>query len=178
MACDITSGFSLGCRENSGGLKKVYILGDTDNEISAVATGGTLGEIDGLTGTGTFYSFELVKQTSSYTEAITADDAAGTVFYQQDLILVFHKIEQEKRNQIKLLAQSPSLKVVIEDNNGLQFLLGEANGLTLSAGTAASGITFGERNGYEITLTGFEPAPANQLDGSLSTITLTGITVA
>ena len=178
MACDITSGFQLGCRDNAGGIRKVYILGDTGNEITGVTYAGTNGEIDSLSGTGTFYTFELVKQTSSFTEAITADDAAGTVFYQQDLVLVFHKIEQEKRNQIKLLAQSPSLKVVVEDNNGLQFLLGEFNGLSLSAGTASTGVAFGERNGYEITLTGFEPAPANELDGTLSTITLTGITVA
>ena len=178
MSCDITSGFQLGCRDNAGGIKKVFILGDTGNEITGITYAGTLGEIDSLTGTGTFYSFELVKQTSSYTEAITADDAAGTVFYQSDLVLVFHKIEQEKRNQIKLLAQSPKLFVVIEDNNGNQFLLGESNGLTLSAGTAASGVAFGERNGYEITLTGFEPSPSNELDGDLSTITLTGITVA
>ena len=178
MACDITSGFQLGCRDNAGGIRKVYILGDTGNEITGITYAGTNGEIDSLSGTGTFYPFELVKQTSSFTETITADDAAGTVFYQQDLVLVFHKIEQEKRNQIKLLAQSPSLKVVVEDNNGLQFLLGEFNGLSLSAGTAATGVAFGERNGYEITLTGFEPAPANELDGTLSTITLTGITVA
>jgi hypothetical protein len=178
MSCDITSGFQLGCRDNAGGIKKVFILGDTGNEITTITYGGTNGEIDSLSGTGTFYTFDLVKQTSSMTETINADDAAGTVFYQQDLVLVFHKIEQEKRNQIKLLAQSPSLKVVVEDNNGLQFLLGEANGLSLSAGTAATGVAFGERNGYEITLTGFEPAPANELDGGLTGITLTGITVS
>ena len=178
MSCDITSGFTLGCRDNAGGVKTVYILGDTGAAVDSYTTAGTNGEIDSMTGTGNFYEFELVKQTSSFTEAINADDAAGTVFFQQDLVMVFHKMEASKRNQIKLLAQAPNLKVVVEDNNGKQFFLGAHNGLTLSAGTAGTGTAFSERNGYEITLTGLEPEGAQELDGTLSTITLTGITVS
>ena len=178
MACDITSGFQLGCRDNSGGIRKVYILGDTGAEVTGVTYAGTNGEIDSMSGTGTFYTFDLVKQTSSFTETINASLENGTVFYQQDLVLVFHKLEQEKRNQVKLLAQNPALKIVVEDNNGKQFYIGEANGATLSAGTAATGTAFGDANAYNLTFTGMEPEPANELDGTLSTITLTGITVA
>lgn len=178
MSCEITSAFTLGCRDNSGGTRRVYILGDTGAEITGVTTAGTNGEIDSISGTGNFYDFELVKQTSTFTETINASLEAGTVFYQQDLTLVFHKLEAEKRNQIRLLAQNPTLKVVVEDNNGKQFLLGEYNGMTLSAGTAGTGTAFGDRNGYEITLTGLEPEPAQELDGTLSSITLTGITVS
>ena len=176
MACDITSGFQLGCRDNAGGVRKVYILGDAGAEITAVTTAGTFAEIDSMTGTGNFYEFELVKQTSTYAETINASLENGTVFYQQDLTLVFHKMEAEKRNQIKLLSQAPDLKVVFEDNNGKQFLLGQLNGLSVSAGTIGTGTAFGDRNGYEITLTGLEPEPAQELDGTLFTITLTGIT--
>ena len=178
MACEITSGFQLGCRDNSGGIRKVYILGDTGAEVTDVTFGGTNGEIDTMTGTGNFYEFNLVKQTSSFTETINASMENGTVFYQQDVVLVFHKLEQEKRNQVKLLAQNPALKIVVEDNNGKQFYIGEANGATLTAGTAQTGTAFGDANSYNITLTGMEPAPSNELDGTLSTITLTGITVS
>ena len=170
MACEITSGFVLGCRDNSGGIRKVYILGDTGADVTDVTFGGTLQEIDGMTGTGNFYEFNLVKQTSSFTETINASMENGTVFYQQDVVLVFHKLEQEKRNQVKLLAQNPALKIVVEDNNGKQFYIGEQNGATLTA--------FGDANSYNITLTGMEPAPSNEIDGSLSTIILTGITVS
>ena len=178
MACEITSGFVLGCRDNSGGIRKVYILGDTGADVTEVTFGGALEEIDGMTGTGNFYEFNLVKQTSSFTETINASMENGTVFYQQDVVLVFHKLEQEKRNQVKLLAQNPALKIVVEDNNGKQFYIGEQNGATLTAGTAQTGTAFGDANSYNITLTGMEPAPANELDGTLSTITLTGITVS
>ena len=70
MACDITSGFQLGCRDNAGGVRKVYILGDAGAEITAVTTAGTFAEIDSMTGTGNFYEFELVKQTSTYLSQI------------------------------------------------------------------------------------------------------------
>jgi len=178
MACDINSGFVLGCRDNSGGIRKVYILGDVGAEVTSVTNAGTLGEIDSMTGTGNFYEFDLVKQTSSYTETINASMENGTVWYQQDVVLVFHKLEQEKRNQVKLLAQNPALKVVVETNNGNQFYIGEMNGATLTAGTAQTGVAFGDANSYNITLTGMEPEPANEIDGLLSTITLTGITVS
>jgi hypothetical protein len=38
-------------------------------------------------------------------------------------------------------------------------LLGAINGLEATAGTAGSGTAFGDRNGYEITLSGMEPDP-------------------
>jgi hypothetical protein len=38
-------------------------------------------------------------------------------------------------------------------------LLGAINGLEATAGTAGTGTAFGDRNGYEITLSGMEPDP-------------------
>ena len=36
-SCDITSGFTLGCRDNTGGLKNIYILsGSIDSTGSEV----------------------------------------------------------------------------------------------------------------------------------------------
>jgi hypothetical protein len=49
--------------------------------------------------------------------------------------------------------------VIVLDNNGRYWLLGAANGLEASAGTAGTGTAFGDRSGYEMTLTGMEPEP-------------------
>ena len=39
MACDITSGFTLGCRDNSGGIKNIYILSGSITSIDEVSDG-------------------------------------------------------------------------------------------------------------------------------------------
>ena len=100
----------------------------------------------------------------------------GTVFYQQDLTLVFFKLQQAIRNQLRLLAQNKNLKVFVETNDGSIFYLGEDFGMFLSAGTGESGTAFGDRNGYSITLQGLEKEPARELAGSL-TSTLVGLTL-
>lgn len=171
-ACNLTSGVTLGCRSNLGSLKKIWILG---GDVTSTAA-DTNEEITNITGTGTFYLFELEKNTSSLTETLNQSLENGTVFYQTDLSLVLHKLEQEKRNQIKLLARHTRLKVVAEDMNGTQFYLGSVNGGYLSASTSATGTAMGDLNGYTLVITFLEPEMNPSLSAELSTI-VTGITV-
>ena len=185
MACDITAGFTLGCRDNSGGVKNIYILGSGSSgspEVTSV-TGYQDGYITGIAGTGTFYKYELAKQTGDYTETINASTENGTVFYEQVINAPFHKMQSSTRNQIKILAQNPALKIVVETNNGQDdgigtlFLVGQQNGATLSGGTGQTGTGFGDLNGYSLTFTGQEPLPASEISGSDLSAILTGIDV-
>jgi len=176
--CDITSGFTLGCRDNSGGLKNLYILSgsiDTVNDVSE-------GLIDGITGSGELFQFELFRQTSDFSEAINATPENGTVFYEQTVNAVFFKLQSATRNQVKVLAQNPDVKIIVETNNGSEdgvgryWLLGEENGMQLLSGTGATGTAFGDLNGYTLTFTGQEPVPASEISGSLNDV-VSGITV-
>ena len=176
--CDITSGFTLGCRDNTGGIANLYIL---SGSITSV-TDASEGLISGITGSGEFYKFELFRQTSDFTEAITSTPENGTVFYEQTLNAVFFKLQSATRNQVKVLAQNPNLKVIVETNNGTvdgvgrYWLLGEDRGMQLLSGTGATGTAFGDLNGYSLTFTGQEPNPASEISGSL-TDALSGITL-
>jgi len=89
MACDITSGFTLGCRDNSGGIKNVYILSGSVTSVVEASDG----LISAISGSGTYYKFELTRQTGDFTETPTPSLEAGTVFYQQDLNVAFHKLQ-------------------------------------------------------------------------------------
>jgi hypothetical protein len=175
--CDIVSGYTLGCRTNTGGDKNIYIL---SGSISSV-TGAANGLLTTIAGNGVFYKFELVKETADHTETITASDENGTVFYDVALNAMFHKMQSATRNQIKVLAQNPNLKIIVETNNGAEdgigkyFLLGYHNGMTLNTGTAASGKAFGDMNGYSLTFTGKEPQPAYEVSGSVLSGVLSGI---
>jgi hypothetical protein len=176
--CDITSGFTLGCRDNTGGIANLYIL---SGSITSVVDASE-GLIETISGSGEFFKFELFRQTSDFTEAITSTPENGTVFYEQTLNAVFFKLQSSTRNQVKVLAQNPNLKVVVETNNGTvdgvgrYWLLGEDRGMQLLSGTGATGTAFGDLNGYSLTFTGQEPNPASEISGSLAGA-LSGITL-
>jgi len=176
--CDITSGFTLGCRDNSGGIKNLYILSGSIDSI----TDASEGLIDAISGSGEFFQFELFRQTSDFTEAISSTPENGTVFYDQTVNATFFKLQSATRNQVRVLAKNPDLKVIVETNNGSQdgigryWLLGEENGVQLLSGTGQTGTAFGDLNGYALTFTGQEPEPASEISGSLNDV-VSGITV-
>lgn len=181
MSCDITSGFQLGCRDNSGGIKNVYILSGSVNTITEAN-----GAITDLDGSGVFYQFELTKNTGDFVETPTPSLENGTVFYSQVINVAFHKLQASIRNQVKVLAQNPALKIVVETNNGVEspftgrfFYVGKDRGATLTGGAGGTGTAFGDANQYALTFEGLEPQPAYEIttSGAL-TDALTGITVA
>lgn len=182
MACDITSGFSLGCRDNLGGIKNIYIL---SGSVSSVA-GSANGLITGISGSGIFYKFELTKGTGDFTETINSSIENGTVFYQQVVNAPFQKMQSSLRNQVKVLAQNPDLKLVVEANVGAEdgvgkwWYVGQENGMTLSGGTGQTGTAFGDANQYTLTFQGDEPFPASEVSGSTTSFlsALDGITIS
>lgn len=173
MACNLTAGIALGCRDNTGGLKTMWIT-DFSNILSVTQNSGDT--ITAISGTGTFYEFELIRTSSQHTETVNASLENGTVFYQGETVTFFSKLEQAKRNILKTLAQSQQLAIVIEDNNGDYFYLALTYGCYVTAGTSVTGLNLGDRAGYNITFGYMEPNPMNQLSGPLSSI-VSGITV-
>lgn len=174
--CDIVSGFTLGCRDNTGGLRNIYILSG-----SISSTSGNEGLISTIVGSGTFFKFELTRQTGDFTETINSSVENGTVFYEQTVNAPFHKLQSSTRNQIKTLARDPDILMIVETNNiedgTVFFLLGETRGLTLNGGQAQTGTAFGDLQGYTLTFVGQEPDPASALSGSSLTGVLSGITL-
>jgi hypothetical protein len=173
MSCNLTSGIQLSCRDNVGGVATAYITDFTNIASITKSTGDT---ITAISGSGTFYEFQLIRTSSQFTETVNASLENGTVFYTQELVTYFAKLSQDKRNILKTLAQSPRLAVVIVDNNGDSFYLGETYGMFVSAGTSVTGKALGDANGYNITFQALEPNPMNELAGTLASVA-TGITV-
>ena len=171
-SCVATASYNLSCLSSVGGLRKAYIF----TNVTGITE--TAGEITSIDGSGSAYTFELRKNGgSSLTETINNSLENGTLFYQQDAVLVFHKLDTAIRNQIKLLAQNRGIKVAIEDNNGSIFFLGDDfDGGYLSAGSAATGVSFGDSSQYSITLSAFSTDPMMKLDDTLANV-VSGITI-
>jgi hypothetical protein len=170
MPCALTQGYVLDCKESIGGIKAVWFIPFADvttiTEASGVVT--TITKSSGKV----FYKYQLVKQTSSLTENITASVENGTVFYAQELSIILNKLQASTRNEILLLAKN-NLLAVVQDGNDKYFLLGKVNGADLTGGNGATGTAFGDRNGYTLTFTGNEPALAPEVSSSI----IAGLTV-
>ena len=88
MACNLTAGIQLSCRDNVGGIATAYIT-DFTNIASITKNSGDT--ITAISGSGTFYEFQLIRTSSQYTETVNASLENGTVFYTQELVTYFAK---------------------------------------------------------------------------------------
>lgn len=164
MACALTQGYTLDCKDSLGGIKAAWFIAHQD--VSAVTeASGVVSAITKAAGK-VFYKYQLVKNTSSLTENVTASVENGTVFYAQELSIILNKMQANTRNEILLLAKN-NLMVVVEDANGKYWLLGKTNGLDLTGGNAGTGTAQGDRNGYTLTLTGGEKELAPEVASSV-----------
>lgn len=157
MACALTTGFSLDCRDSIGGIKNVWVC-----PVGSATFTESAGSITAKTGT--FYKYELRRETGSFTETINNSEENGTLFYTPELTIHLSKLETSKRNELQLLAKN-NIAAIVLDSNGKYWLLGRINGLQMS-GTSQTGTAFGDRSGYELTFSGNEVNPIIEVTGA------------
>ena len=172
-SCQATSNIELGCASSVGGLKTLYVL-------SGSITGTTYdvdGALSSASGTGDLYEFQVQKQTSNLTETFNISLENGTTYFEQAVTAVFNKMDQDKRNQLKLLSRNRQIVMFAVDNNDTTWYLGsDFSGGYMSAGTGETGTAFGDRNGYSVTITTYSKEPATTLADTLANV-ISGITI-
>jgi hypothetical protein len=164
MACALTQGYTLDCKDSLGGLKSVLFI-ESENVSVDTETDGVITDIQLAVGK-YFYKYELVKETSMFMETVTASIQNGTIFYAQELTIVLNKLQANTRNEILLLAKN-NLVAIVEDKNGKYWYLGQNGGLDITGGTAGSGTAAGDRSGYELTFSGQEKELAPEVSSSI-----------
>ena len=163
MSCFLSDGYSLDCRNASlGGLKELYILGDSGSTISGYTT-NVDDAIVSASGTGTFYRFELVKQSSSLTEEITVNDTAQSVVFGPNITINLPKLNQSLRNLFFDLVKQNELYCIVKDNNDRYFSVFWTNGGVVSTGTMQTGQAYNDLNGITLSMTGGEPSPSSEI---------------
>ena len=158
-------------KNNVGGIKKVWLANFSE------VTGTTITTLNDLTYTGSteamvadiqmesgafFYIFDTVKETSSFSEAITVNIQNGTLSFVPTITLIFNKLDAETRNTIQMLATS-LLIAIVEDANGKRWIFGLDQGLDLTAVESTSGVALADRNGSTLTFTGAEFNAAREI---------------
>ena len=157
MACDITRGRLIDCKDTIGGLKAIFICKAYNNNIEAVATIATtemttagFATWSAQSGSATtVFKYDLVPNLSSMTVNVNSDNANGTAFFEQTLSVVLQKIDHDTTNELRLMAYSRA-QIFVQDQNDNVFLLGMNNGCHVSGGTVITGTAMGDQNGYTI----------------------------
>ena len=172
MACDLTKGRILPCRDSVGGIKEVYFVDFGD--LGTVSL--TADEVTDMSGTFSAYQYKL-KGNSSLEQNITASRENGTVFFEQVLNLTLPKLSKEDNKELKLLAYGRP-HIVVVDYNGNAFLMGREHGADVTGGTVVSGAAMGDLSGYTLSFSAQELTPANFIDSPVDGDPFDGMTSA
>lgn len=164
MACALTTGYKLGCRDNVGGITEVRLI--AFNSVTGTIVFDASGMVTGAFPATSFFKYEVPKGAGQFTETVNASTENGTIFYQQELTFPINRMTQLVRNELRLLGLN-RLMAIVTDRNGKYWLLGQSNGIDQTGGTAQTGTAMGDRGGYEMTFTGMEETPCREVSSSI-----------
>ena len=154
MACTLTTGRELPCKDSVGGIKAVYLADYGTLGALTVASG----EVTAIAGTPDLYKFD-VKGNSSLEQAITSSRENGTTFYEQTLNLTLTKLDVATQQEIVTIAKARP-HIFVEDYNGNYFLIGAVHGADVSGGTIVTGAAMGDLSGFTLVFSAQETLPA------------------
>lgn len=161
MSCsNLTGGFTLDCADAQGGVDKVFIANGPIQSFTETAGNVTDIQVGGSSITpADFFTFEMPRATGNLVETVTVSQENGTVTYDQQVTMIFNRMEAEKRNQLLLMMEATSMIVVVKDNNGTYWLIGAERNTYAVSSTNTTNVGYADRNGYEVVLGAMEPKP-------------------
>lgn len=163
MACNITAGRLEGCKDSVGGLNAIYFVNYGDMGDLTV-TDETVTGISATTPSA--FKYDL-RGTSAFDQTLTSSRDNGTTYSEQTLVVSLKKQDATTHKEVKLLAYGRP-QILIEDNNGNVWLMGEEFGSEMTA-TAATGAAMGDKNGYELTFVAMEKGFAKEFTADIDT---------
>jgi hypothetical protein len=162
MSCEIDAGRLEPCK-TVGGLKAIYIANWDSGFNPTISAGEEITDM-GTDAPVDLYKYEL-KGVNSFDEAGENSSDNGTVFYTSTGTIQLKKQDAVTRKQLKLLAYGRT-RIITEGYDGTFKLYGFENGCDVAVSTA-SGASMGDFNGYNLTVTAKEVAPAYFVDSTV-----------
>ena len=166
MACALTTGRKLPCKQSVGGIKTAYMAAFGTLGAATISNGN----ISALAGTPAFYKYDLKGANSSLTTNIISSRDTGTTVYETTLELTFTHLDVLTQEEIKKIAAARP-HIVIEDNNETPnlFMVGFNQGAEVTAGTIVSGAAYTDLSGFTLTFTATEVIPPLYITKSVVT---------
>lgn len=160
MACTVTTGRGIDCRDAVGGVAAIYILVDaSDNPVTLTNSNSTvvaaeITDVDGASGevfeSSQSHLIDLVRNSGSLTTNVVGSMENGTFYYTTTLEFTLHKLDHQTQDLIDKLARHRSTIAVLDNNNNL-WAAGFETGIEMTGSDGGTGATFADRHGVTLT---------------------------
>ena len=171
MACALTVGRSVDCRNSMGGIEQV-LISNFSNVTAFTESAGVITALTQTTATN-FFIYELEKENGSLVETHTGSLENGSNFYDSVLEFNTMNISAAQNEEMNLLDQA-QLFIIVKDNNGIYWSMGASRAADKLGGTVVSGASYGDMNGQSYTFSAKEPTRMFQVDAA----TVSGLTTS
>ena len=174
MACLLTTGFTLDCNDNEGGIEEI-LLGNFSEVTAFTESAGTISAIT-QAGVTSLYRYELEQEDSDFVTTENRSAENGTLFYETVLNFTIDKLSAAKSEELRIMAQARKLLVIAKLSDGQYVAMGFDRGAMKQGGTnqAASGKAYGDKQGYTVGITCKESHYPYFVDSSV----ISGLTIA
>lgn len=154
MACEITTGLALTCRDGFGGIEEV-LLGNIDDLNTVTITNGEVTAMTMKVGKRA-YRYQLEEGTSFYNETGAGSRENGTYVVTQSLNMVINAFSKDVRNTVNKLINARFF-VVVKYSNGINVVSGLPKGHLVDSSEHTSGTAHADRNGVTVVSTVMRP---------------------
>lgn len=157
MNCNsILNGLYKQCK-SLGGIKEIKFAKKSD--IGQITLNEDNNYIASFEYPQSFVKYQLVKQTAN----LSCNYNVDSKYWENNLSFYIPKLTSAQRRVLENLSES-EVVAVVTDNNGRQWFLGYNNPLIFNTFTASSGTSFGDKNGYDISLTDISQNPPYEVN--------------
>ena len=163
MACDLTAGRLRACKQNIGGLGKLYLFNFTENPFTVVD--GVATAINPLLTEA--FEYEIEGDGNNVSESFVSDRNTGTSLNTQTMTIMLKTIDATTSAQLNLLTYGFPMAVV-KDRNGIFHAIGIDDGIDFTVVQSTGGAK-GEMNGYTLTGVSTTGALSPKLDSATAT---------
>lgn len=157
-SCDITlSTIAQDCRPNLSGIKKIAIANYVEDAFSKDDANPNSVNLEKTDVKWTVYI--PAKHTGSLTKTLTKNEQTGVLYYTNEVSATFNHMDGDNGSTVDLLGQG-RLMVVVLDGNGMNWVLGVDDWVSVSAITGQTGAAADDGNNWQITFTEIAPHAA------------------
>lgn len=146
MACTLTTGRALPCKNSVGGIKAIYLA--DYGTLGALTV--TAGEVTAIAGTPTLFKYDIKGTANTLETTITSSRDNGSTFYSSALNITLPYLDKASQEEIKIIA-SARPHVFVRDYNDNYFLVGAVNGAEIVGGTIVTGGAMGDLSGFTLS---------------------------
>lgn len=166
MACNLTKGRLIACKDAIGGLDKLYFLNYQEyvyTESAGVIT--AMKNADGTTDP-TAYEYIIHDSVTNLVQNINTSRDNGTSFIEQVLTTQFNVISAADNVEFMQMIYGRPV-IIARDKRGKYWVVGKIWGADVSAGNSQTGASMGDMNGYTLTLTARERVFAPEINAAV-----------